>query len=120
MMDKSERFFSASPVCYTVLYPLLVEEARKKGYALAAHGSMIRDFDLIAVPWTEEATEPLELILALKDVVSGIFHREGFDQFLPDGNPTEKPHGRRAWSIHLTNSGCHGPYLDISVMPKSP
>lgn len=119
-MDKSQRYFSASPACYSVLYPHLVEVARAKGYALAIHGSMTRDFDLIAIPWTQEASEPLDLILAIKELVSGIFHREGMDHHFPDGNPSEKPHGRRAWSIHLTNSGCHGPYLDISVMPKIP
>ncbi len=40
------------------IYPQLVEEARRHGYALAPHGSLQRDLDLIAVPWSEEAAAP--------------------------------------------------------------
>lgn len=116
-MDSSRRYFSISPVCYTVLYPKLVEVARAKGYALAVHGSMVRDFDLVAIPWTDAAVDALELVLALKEVVRGIFHHEDLDHLVTDGQPSTKPHGRKAWSIHFTNSGCHGPYIDISVMP---
>ena len=36
------------------LYPDLAEIAREHGYALAVHGSLARDFDLIAVPWREK------------------------------------------------------------------
>lgn len=113
------RYFSISPVCYTVLYPKLVEVAREQGYALAVHGSMVRDFDLIAVPWSDTACDALTLVLAIKGVVRGIFSHEDFDDLVPDGNPSVKPHGRRAWSIHFTNAGCHGPYIDISVMPRT-
>jgi hypothetical protein len=36
---------------YALLYPHLVELVRPLGYALALHGSMNRDFDMVAVPW---------------------------------------------------------------------
>lgn len=29
-----------------------------------------------------------------------------------------KPHGRLAYSLHLTDRGGAGPYLDVSVMPR--
>lgn len=40
---------------YTFLYPILCEAARACGYALAIHGTMQRDLDLVAVPWVDEA-----------------------------------------------------------------
>ena len=110
---------TASPACYAVLYPALEEAANDHGYALSIHGSMARDFDLIAVPWVEEATEPIELILALKKVCGGVFRHVDFDDLVEEHKPTVKPHGRMAWSLHLTNDGCEGPYLDVSVMPKT-
>lgn len=37
--------------------------ARLHGWAIGAHGSMARDIDLIAVPWTDEAS-PMHVLLA--------------------------------------------------------
>ena len=111
----------ASPACYAILYPALVAVARDHGYALAIHGSMTRDFDLIAVPWVEEATVPLLLILALNSVCGGVFHQSTVEHLIdPAKSPSTKPHGRLSWSLHLTDDGCFGPYLDISVMPLLP
>ena len=41
---------------------LIWQLAREVGYAVGVHGSLKRDFDLIAAPWTEEAVGPHELI----------------------------------------------------------
>lgn len=38
---------------YAALYPSLAEIARTHGWALAVHGTLGRDMDLICVPWTE-------------------------------------------------------------------
>lgn len=40
---------------YAALIPVLVEAAREAGYALAVHGTLARDCDLVAAPWTDEA-----------------------------------------------------------------
>jgi len=110
---------SAPPPGYAVYYQTLVPIAREHGYALAIHGSMKRDCDLIAVPWTDEASGPVRLILAFKEAVDGVFHKSQHDHFFEVKQvATLKPHGRLAWSLHLTDEGMHGPYLDISVMPK--
>jgi hypothetical protein len=103
---------------YVTLYPELVRIAREHGYALAVHGSVRRDFDLIAVPWTDEATDALTLIKALRSATGGVTHRTDMDEYFPDCSPTKKPHGRVAYSVHFTESGCKGPYLDVSVMPR--
>jgi hypothetical protein len=101
------------------MYPALVEIARRHGYALAVHGSMQRDFDLLAVPWTEEAGPPEPMLDEMKAAAEGVWTHHDFDDLWTTvARGSAKPHGRKAWSIHLTNKGCHGPYLDISVMPR--
>ena len=108
----------ARAAAYVALYPMLHQIAKDHGYALAVHGSVHRDFDLIAVPWIEEASEPLELIKAIKEATYAVTHHEIDDEkYYPDCHPTKKPHGRVAYSLHVTNHGMYGGYLDISVMP---
>lgn len=108
----------ARAVAYAALYPLLLQVAKRHGYALAIHGSMQRDFDLIAVPWIEEASTPVVLIRALKKATRMVTQSPLTDHLFKDCAPTPKPHGRIAFSIHVTDSGMYGGYLDISVMPK--
>jgi hypothetical protein len=47
-----------APIYAAALYPELSEIARSHGYALAVHGSLARDFDLICVPWAVQISEP--------------------------------------------------------------
>lgn len=108
----------ARAAAYVALYPMLQQIAKRYGYALTVHGSLHRDFDLVAIPWIEEASEPLKLIKAFKRAIRGVITHEQFDHIgKQDCNPTKKPHGRVAYSIHVTNHGMYGGYLDISVMP---
>lgn len=44
------------------MYPDLAAIFQRHGYALAVHGSLARDFDLIAVPWVDEASEPSKVL----------------------------------------------------------
>lgn len=118
MSDTSKKI-SAPPPCYALIYAALVPVARQFGYALALHGSMARDCDIVAIPWTEEATEPKPMIEALKAAAEGVWTHHEWDHIGTTAyHSSQKPHGRRAWSIHLTNNGCLGPYLDISVIPR--
>jgi len=121
---------------YQLLIDPMRELARKCGYAIGVHGSLARDIDLIAVPWTREAVSGNELAGRLIRLVTrklgpatrdiGRWHdarsrpteayRRG-DVMLPGRGAratASKPHGRRVWVIHLGG----GPYLDISVMPR--
>lgn len=88
--------------------------AREYGHTLAVHGSLARDIDLVAVPWTEQAGDPEKMIADLKGAVMGIFGRARLD---PAEEWNEKPHGRRARSIHVYCEG-HFFYFDISFMPR--
>lgn len=96
-------------------------QAAVLGYALATHGSLSRDIDIIACPWTPDAVSAEELATAIITTVQS--HNDGIALVLNDGkdeyderrrNPSKKPHGRLAWSIHLGG----GPYIDLSVMPR--
>ena len=98
-------------VIYGMLVPGLQEKARECGYAVAFHGSMVRDFDIVAIPWTDEATEP-EVLL---DLIADAFSPMVKEQRISSG-PEAKPHGRLAWTMPI---GC-GLYLDISFMPRVP
>lgn len=96
----------ASPVFYLAFLPGMVEVAKQHGYALAVHGSLARDFDLIAVPWTDAAGSCEDLIRALMDHTGArMRHRQDWEL---------KPHQRRCFCLYLGG----GPYLDISVMPR--
>lgn len=103
---------------YLSLLPGIRRLARKCGYAIAVHGSCTRDFDLIAVPWTLEAIEPMDLAIALSKVTAKYW--KGREAFEAEGFGG-KPHGRKCFVLYL---GCHGAgkksaaiYIDLSVMP---
>lgn len=117
-MPKPYDPIQAQAAAYCALYPMLASIARDHGYALAVHGSLHRDMDLIAVPWIDEASDGLTLIKAFKEATNTVVHHETMDDQYPDCHPTKKPHGRLAYSLHVTNSGMYGGYLDISVMPR--
>jgi hypothetical protein len=96
---------------YVMAYTKLDRIAWRHGYALALHGSMARDLDLVAVPWTDDADSPEVLIAAfVRFVIS-----KGAIEIKPP-MPTQKPHGRLAYTIPV---GFDGHYLDVSVMPRS-
>lgn len=109
---------------YVAMIPTLTEAAREVGYALAVHGSMGRDFDIVAIPWTDEAGTAEQLILRLLAVFpyAHLTHRtepkegEKRDPSQSNGDVAAvKPHGRLAWSLHFER----GLYLDVSVMPRA-
>ena len=100
---------------YVSLYPMLVRVARHHGYALAAHGSLGNDFDLIAAPWITAADDAETLIRAIAAAIEYARDRIISVDRLFDVPYTEaRPHGRQSWCIPLE---C-GARLDISVMPR--
>lgn len=105
----------AKPPCpapaYSFLFHIMAEKAQAMGYALALHGSMQRDLDVVAIPWIEEAVPAEDLARELCSYL-GLFMRESDQHFV---NPELKPHGRLAWQLGLQA----GLYVDLSVMPRS-
>lgn len=96
---------------YVMAYTKLERLAWRHGYCLALHGSMARDLDLIAIPWTDDADSPEKLLAS-------------FSRFIVNkakvtykiGKPTPKPHGRLGYVLPI---GHEGHYLDLSIMPRS-
>ena len=93
---------------YACLYPGLAEIARTHGYALAIHGSVSTDLDLIAVPWTDEASSAEIVAQAIRAHAAACL-----TQGCSGGNPEQKPHGRLAWHLGIEAGAC----IDLSVMP---
>ncbi len=109
----------ARAAAYVAMYPTLLQIAKDHGYSLAAHGSLHRDFDLVAIPWIEAASEPLTLIQAFKSATGTVTQNPETDHLFPACEATTKPHGRLACSLHVTHMGMYGGYLDVSIMPKT-
>lgn len=104
-------------------YELLIEpmrqDARRLGYALAVHGSLARDIDLVAIPWTGEAVSARALAETLGRTIERIngvaYRKENEDtEYFLRGTPGAKPHGRLGWVWHLG-----GTYIDLAVMPRT-
>lgn len=89
--------------------PAIREAAKFQGYAVAVHGSLKRDIDLIAVAWTETARPPDELVRVIQGAVGGIL-----GNCLRIGEPSIKPHGRIAYT--LIHPGFAGE-IDLSIIP---
>ncbi len=84
--------------------------ARGVGYAITVHGSLSRDIDLVAIPWTESADSPELLIQHIRGIIAGIAGR----CYVAHSSPGDKPHGRKAWTfIHMGAAE-----IDLSVMPR--
>ncbi len=113
----------SNATAYALLIPTLMKAGREVGYAIAVHGSLARDLDIVAIPWTDEAVNAERLVLHLMAAVDGRIRngskpKEGVENEwirVLGSEPTQKPHGRLAWSIHVGHDGL---YLDISVMPR--
>ena len=94
------------PVIYANFYGILTKAAKRLGYALAIHGSMGRDFDLIAVAWTDQAVSPEFLVYNLAHSIGAWIDDE------PELDVEQKPHGRLAYTIGTGGGG----YIDLSVI----
>jgi hypothetical protein len=100
--------------------PIVQAAARGVGYAIGLHGSMVRDLDLIAAPWTADAVGYDDLVTAI--------HRQ-LTLELGDGGVYVKrfddagPHGRRWANFYFqSRHGVDGPagvfpFIDLSIMP---
>lgn len=116
--DELQRF-------YVELLPKLRYVAYELGWGLGVHGSMRRDLDLIAVPWTKKARSVNILAQRLMKTGGGMAWPATYIRT----NWRVKPRGRKAIAlplvripeIHIMGSGIpkekeiHGAYLDLSV-----
>ena len=94
-----------SAPAYAAMYHEIAEVARKHGYALAIHGSLQRDFDLIAIPWTDNPSDPQSVF----DELTGEFGLKHV------GKIGIKPHGRSVYTLTCGWGEC---FLDLGFMPR--
>lgn len=116
-MSDGKQFCASTMTFYAVTYAEIRIVARQHGYALALHGSLCRDLDVVAIPWTENASDEITLVKAICEAAGGVLNDT-------DDPRINKPHGRRAHIIHLLGRSATVPpneratYIDLSVMPK--
>ena len=91
-------------VFYASIWPDLRDAALNVGWALGLHGSLKSDMDIMAMPWTEEAVNPLEMILALKKCF--VRHDE---MIVMEVN---KPNNRKVYMLLIWADF----YLDINII----
>lgn len=92
------------PAYAAAMYPGLAAIFHRHGYALACHGSLARDFDLIAVPWAESVSG---VDAVLKDVTTEYALRLV-------GEPAARNHGRIAYTLSCGFGECA---IDLSFLP---
>lgn len=97
------------PSMYVAFYGILKDLAKEHGYALCVHGSVVRDFDIIAIPFADVVKPHEELLQAIKNIVGEV---ENHDPQLYDKVGYE-PHGRICYTIECGAGG----YFDISFTP---
>jgi hypothetical protein len=93
------------PVYAAAMYPGLAKIFQGHGYALAVHGSLARDLDLIAVPWAETVSAP--------EVVLAAITRQWAVHLV--GEPAARPHGRVAHTLSVGFGECA---IDLSFLPR--
>lgn len=111
---------------YAFILPILMKKARPLGYAVAVHGSMNHDLDVLCFPWVWDAVPAEVLVWQLAQSCTPFYQTqedgthvrsEGqYLTFLDLEDFTLQPHGRKSWLIQL-NAGCH---IDVSVAPLLP
>ena len=109
---------AVKPGLYALFYEHLKQIAMVYGYNLVVNGSMNRDLDLIAIPWTDTVRPPDEMIIDFTEYLTGL---------KPDKvHHGTMPGGRSNYIIHLNRGDKKGEwnrfadeeyYLDISVTP---
>jgi hypothetical protein len=95
------------------LYAALWEDIRYAamdcGWAVALHGSLARDMDIIAMKWVEDCTDAQTMI---DTIISRCFEDNFLAKTFTKCSKDVKPHGRICYSIPIW--GNH--YLDISLI----
>ncbi len=89
------------------LYPELAEIARGKGYAMAVHGTLGRDMDLVCVPWIADPAPPQDVV----DAILGEFAMQTVR-----GDPVTREHRRLVYTLTIAAPEC---FIDLSFTPAS-
>lgn len=97
------------PAMYVAYFGILQQIVNKHGYALCVHGSVVRDFDLVAVPFEDKVSSHTEVLEEIKQMV-GLENPEIVNWRMAG----LEPHGRMCYAIECGGGG----YFDISFTPS--
>ena len=86
--------------------PELRKIAAECGWAIAIHGSLVHDLDLMAMPWVEEHTTADELAQRFTDINEPKWRRP-----YEKSKPGDKPNGRIVYTIFMGDT-----YIDMNVI----
>jgi len=85
-----------APVYASAMYPDLARLFIDNGYALSVHGSLARDFDLIAFPWSYKLTSRRTMLKKITKMFAVKII----------GRPEKKPYGRLSYTISVGFGEC--------------
>lgn len=106
MKTASEIKPNYAPVYAAAMYPGLAKIFQKHGYALAVHGSLARDFDIVAIPWVKDVSDKDTV---LKEVTTTY-------AVTIVGEPEVKEHGRVVYTLSVGFGECA---IDLSFVSAS-
>lgn len=104
MKDREYVTTNGRAVFYAVMWNDLRQAAMDKGWALALHGSLASDMDIMAMPWTNEATTDTEMIEAIKNCFT--------DCNKIKAEKSEMPNNRVVYTLSIFGDF----YLDINII----
>jgi len=93
-------------VFYAAMWNDFRQAALDKGWALALHGSLASDMDIMAMPWVESAAPVWDMIFALKKCFDKPKEIDVTEAFMPND--------RRVFTLSIWSDF----YLDINVIQK--
>lgn len=105
--DRQSITCNGRPAFYASIYDDIRQCAIENGWAVALHGSIVSDMDIMAMPWTETASTFEKLVRNISKLFSGNSMSE-----LYSISYNEKPHGRIVATIPIWGDF----YLDISTI----
>ena len=70
----------ARPVFYAMCYEQIKVIAKENGYNLLINGSLNRDFDLVAIPWSHDCINPIELLKKFSSYLVVLLPADGYEE----------------------------------------
>lgn len=92
---------------YAAMWDDLRQSALDKGWALALHGSLANDMDIMAMPWTKDAAPVWDMIFALKKCFDKPKEIEVSESYMPNN--------RRVFALSIWADF----YLDINIIQNN-
>jgi hypothetical protein len=92
----------AKPSLYSFYFEVIKEIGLKYGYNIVLHGSMNRDLDLIAIPWTEEIGDKEQMIDEIATTIGGnVLMQNRSVKNIKGKRYSKKPHRRIVYIINI-------------------